>query len=124
MAEETNLNTQAIDAVRATLSVHQEAESKLGDIIARKNLLGQPIDRENRLRASASRQISHYNRRLAELEAAAVVTSAPTVEEVQEVQGFIAAVKNLAVADAMVDAGFAVIREAMSRSSEVASKAG
>lgn len=114
--------TRTMDLVAAARDVHQEAFMKLTKVIVRKRYLRRAVDNEVRLRANAIRRISHYSRRLLELEAAQTVINPPSPAELAEVRGFIRTVRDLAAADAMRAAGLKVISGAMARSAELASK--
>ncbi len=113
---------RTMDTVAAARDVHAEAFVKLTKVIARKRFLGRSVDEEVRLRATASRRMSHYSRRLLELEAAQTVVDPPSQEELAEVRAFIRKVRDLAAAEAMRGAGLRVITRAMARSAELASK--
>ncbi len=109
--------TQAMDAVGAAREVHEEAWIKLGKVMARKRLLGEDVSDENRLRARASQRITFYNRLLLELEAAASVVAAPSVEEIAETRALVQKVQGIAVADAMTSAGLQLIADALETAS-------
>lgn len=110
---------RAMDGVAASRSVHEEAWTKLGKVIARKARLSRGTTKETSLRARAARKITFYNRLLLELETASAVVGAPTTAEIAEVKRLVTTVKNVAVADAMRRAGLDVITNALDRSRDV-----
>ena len=116
-------HTRAMDAVGVARSVHEEAWTKLGKVIAQKLVDGKSTDQESRLRTRASRQITRYNRRLLELKAAASIVAAPTAARIKEVRALIAKVRDLAVKDAAMKAGFKTLKDALNSARDLAKEA-
>jgi hypothetical protein len=109
-----NTKRNALDAIDTASAVYEAAWSKLGKGIALRRVLGGSIKKAVARRASVSQKITFYNRLEAEIEAADIVVSAPTVAQIREVRKLVATVKQVAVADATLRAGLDVIGDALS----------
>ena len=112
----------AMDAVEATRDTHQAAWEKMGKVIAKKKLLGKDFKQVLRLKTRIASKIGRYNSRLLEIKAASNVIAAPSVAEVKKVQKLLKSVRNIAIKDAMLKAGFKMIKDALASSAKIAAK--
>jgi hypothetical protein len=114
----------AIEALEAARDVHTAAFTKLDEVIAHKRILGCNCDDEIRLKARASRRITHCNRMIAELRVADVAVEAPTREEIEKTRELIARIVELAVRDAALRSGFKIIEAAMGQADALSNNIG
>ncbi len=110
----------ALDGINAAIEVHEEAWSRLGKAIALMRVVGGDPADANRLRARASQRVTFYNRLFHEVQAAATVVSAPTVQQIQATRELVGKVENVAVADAATQAGLQLISDALEQAAGTA----
>lgn len=77
---------------------------------------------EREERARVNRKLADLRDLETELEAAGVAVSAPSVEEIAEARGLLQRVQDLAVADAMIEAGVGLLRDAATTAASLRSK--
>lgn len=112
----------AVEAIEKVIEIHVESRNKLEQVIARKKFAGKDVGKERNKKAKISRKLGNLQDLLTELEAASTVVSAPTKDEIREVARHIKKIRDLAVKDAAVSAGFRIITSALTSASELRGK--
>jgi hypothetical protein len=112
----------AVRAIKATIALDVAARTKLEQVIARKTLQGADVDQERADIAELNTEIGDARNLLAEVEAANVVVSAPTADEIAEVTRTEQTIRALAVKDAMSQAGLDLIRKGIEGAGQLSGK--
>src|SRR5262245_39729027 len=102
----------ALEAMRVAIELLRAVRNKLEAIIARKKFRDEDVSDEREERARVNRKLADLRDLEVELEAAGVVVSAPTVEDIAEAQSLLQRVQALTVTDAMLEAGVGFLRDA------------
>jgi hypothetical protein len=113
----------ALQAIEAAIAVHRAVRAKIEDVIANKNFLGDTVDQERAEIARLNRKLGDLRDLQVELRAANTVVSAPSVEEISQVNALITRINDLALADATRETGLALLKSALERAGEIESKA-
>ena len=114
--------TAAVQAIKATIALKVTARAKLKQVIARKKLQGADVDQERADVAELNSEIADARELLAEAEAANIVVSAPTADEIGDVIKTEQAIRALAVEDAMTQAGLDLIRKGIEGAGQLSGK--
>jgi hypothetical protein len=114
---------RALDAIDAAVTVHEKIKGELDGLIAQKKAKGLTVDAERQESAALIQRLSRLRNRRAELAAAAVVVSAPTVQELEEVKRLVQTIKNQAIAGAMFSAGLKAAKDLAAKAENIANKA-
>ena len=91
---------RALEAIDAAIAANRAIRAKLEEAIAERLWKRRSVDKERADKASVISRLARLRRRRLEIEAAAVVVSAPTVAEIKEVRRLVKEINDLALADA------------------------
>ena len=112
----------AIAAARMSKQTLLAVYDKLHHIVLQQLSDGENTDEESEEQTQVSSQITQQSDIIANLEAANSVVSSPTMDEINEVAGILNQVKNLAVEDAMLAEGRALLTQAASSAMDLSGK--
>lgn len=104
-------NEVAIQALTAAIATNEAARDKLEQVITRKKVRMLDVDEERAMVAEVNREIADWRNLLAELRAASIVVSAPTIDEINAVMELGRQIRAAAMDDARVQAGLDLIRQ-------------
>ena len=112
----------ALKALQTSIDGYQTARGKLEQLIARKKFAGKDVTKERNEKASLSRKIGNADDLSVEIEAAQTVVSAPTQSEINAVSDQIATLRDMAVKDAALAAGFSFIKKVVASADDLRRK--
>jgi len=112
----------ALNGIGAAIAVLRAVRNKLEAVIARKKVAGDDVDEERAERAEVNRRLANMRDLEAEIEAASSVVSAPTPGEIAETRKLLKKVEELAMQDAMTEAGLDFLLEAVAAARRTGSK--
>jgi hypothetical protein len=112
----------ALEAMQVAIDLLRAVRNKLEAVIARKKFADEDVSDEREERARVNRKLGDLRDLQVELEAAQVVVSAPSVEEIAEARQLLQRVQELAVADAMIEAGVGLLRDAATAAASLRAK--
>ncbi len=112
----------AIEAMQTAIDIYKASRDKLEQVIAQKEFDGEEIKKETNEIATLSRKIGHFQDVLNEGKAAFTFVSAPNREEIEEVARHIRKIRDLAVQDAALSAGFKIITDALASANDLQGK--
>ena len=116
------ISQNVIDAITASRDLASAVSDRLDEVIAHKKIFFQDIDQENRLQARAMSQASLYSTLLGHLQAVAVTVQPPSLADIQEVRDMLNRVKNLALVDALAQAGLDLFETAIGKAGDLVNK--
>lgn len=105
MANGGDVKTRAVAAIGTAIDTHNAARSKTNQVIAMKDFNGEDTSEEQAERARLDVEIGNLEDEKAEYQAAATVIRAPTQQEISAVQARVREIRDLAVAEAALQAG-------------------
>src|SRR5262245_37577902 len=101
----------ALAAVGVAIALLRAVRNKLEGVIARKKVAGDDVSEERADRAEVNRRLGNLRDLEAELEASTAVAGAPTPDEIDTARGLLKKVEELALKDAMTEAGLDFLRD-------------
>ena len=122
MGDHTDVKDRALAAIEVAIAAHQAARDKIAQVIAMKDLNGQDARREEARRAALDVKISDLEDERAEYRAAVSVVRAPTPDEIAAVRSSIQQIRDLAVADAALQAGLDLLGTVLQASIDLTNK--
>ena len=122
MAERADVKDRALAAIDAALAAHMAARDKITQVIFMKGVDGEDARREEARRADLDVTIGNLEDERAEFRAASSVVRAPTVEEIASVRSRIKEIRDLAVADAALQAGVGLVGTVLKASIDLKNK--
>jgi hypothetical protein len=122
MAERADVKNRALAAIDAALAAHMAARDKITQVIFMRGVDGEDARREEARRADLDVTIGNLADERAEFRAASSVVRAPTVEEIASVRSRIKEIRDLAVADAALQAGAGLVGTVLKASIDLKNK--
>jgi len=101
----------AIQALTAAIATNEAARDKLEQVITRKKVRMLDVEEERAMVAEVNREIADWRNLLAELRAASIVVSAPTIDEINAVVELGRQIQAAAINDARVQATLDLIKQ-------------
>ncbi len=124
MTDADDLRGRAVSAIKTAIDTHSAARDKIGQVIVLKDLNGEDASKEEAERGALDVTIGNLEEEKAEYEAAQLVVSAPTQQEIDDVRARIQEIRDMAVTEAAQQAGKDLILTILRAALDIRSKNG